>query len=66
MEILVAQDAAAGAGYVDGRLSIVRYVAGASQTRFMIYDVDNGTLERVSVGAADSGGSGYKVLRIPN
>ena len=40
--------------------------ATAAETRFMIYDVDNATLERVSVGAADSGGSGFKVLRIPN
>ena len=38
----------------------------AGNTRFLVYDVDNGTLERVSVGAADSGGAGYKVLRIPN
>lgn len=38
----------------------------AGNTRFLIYDVDNATLERVSVGAADSGGTGYKVLRIPN
>lgn len=38
----------------------------AGNTRFLIYDVDNATLERVSVGAADSGGSGFKVLRIPN
>jgi hypothetical protein len=38
----------------------------AGNTRFMLYDVDNGTLERVSVGAADSGGTGFKVLRIPN
>jgi len=38
----------------------------ATHTRFMIYDVDNGTLERVTVGAADSGGVGFKVLRIPN
>jgi hypothetical protein len=38
----------------------------AGNTRFMIYDVDNATLERVSVGAADTGGSGFKVLRIPN
>jgi hypothetical protein len=38
----------------------------AGNTRFLIYDVDNATLERVSVGAADSGGSGYKVLRIVN
>ena len=40
--------------------------AVAGETRMLLYDVDNGTLERVSVGAADSGGSGYKVLRIPN
>jgi hypothetical protein len=40
--------------------------AGAGNTRFLIYDVDNGTLERVTVGSADSGGAGFKVLRIPN
>jgi hypothetical protein len=40
--------------------------ATATHTRFMVYDVDNATLERVTVGAGDSGGSGYKVLRIPN
>jgi len=38
----------------------------AGNTKMLVYDVDNATLERVSVGAADSGGSGYKVLRIPN
>ncbi len=38
----------------------------AGETRFLLYDVDNGTLERVTVGAADSGGVGFKVLRIPN
>lgn len=40
--------------------------AVAGNTRLMIYDVDNATLERVSVGAADSGGAGFKLLRIPN
>ncbi len=40
--------------------------ATATNTRFLIYDVDNATLERVSVGAADSGGTNFKVLRIPN
>lgn len=40
--------------------------ATAGNTRLLLYDVDNGTLERVSVGVADSGGAGYKVLRIPN
>lgn len=38
----------------------------AGQTRMLVYDVDNATLERVTVGAADSGGAGFKVLRIPN
>lgn len=38
----------------------------AGNTRMLVYDVDNATIERVSVGAADSGGAGFKVLRIPN
>jgi hypothetical protein len=38
----------------------------AGQTALLLWDVDNGTLERVTVGAADSGGVGFKVLRIPN
>ena len=38
----------------------------AGQTRFLIYDVDNATLERVTVGAQDSGGVGFKLLRIAN
>ena len=40
--------------------------ATATHTRMLVYDVDNATLERVTVGAADTGGSGFKVLRIPN
>jgi hypothetical protein len=31
-----------------------------------LYDKDNGTIQQVSVGADDSGGAGYKVLRIAN
>ncbi|MGQ0561069.1 MAG: right-handed parallel beta-helix repeat-containing protein [Gemmatimonadota bacterium] len=38
----------------------------AGNTRLIIYDVDNGQLERVSVGAAGSAGVGFKVLRIPD
>jgi hypothetical protein len=38
----------------------------AGETRMLVWDVDNATLSRVSVGADDSGGTGYKVLRIPN
>lgn len=40
--------------------------AVAGNTRLLVYDVDNATLERVTVGAADSGGAGFKLLRIPN
>lgn len=40
--------------------------ATATHTRLLVWDVDNGQLERVTVGAADSGGAGFKVLRIPN
>ena len=40
--------------------------AVAGNTALMLYDVDNNTVERVTVGAADSGGAGFKVLRIPN
>jgi hypothetical protein len=40
--------------------------ATAGETALLLWDVDNGTLERVTVGAADSGGVGFKVLRIPN
>jgi len=32
----------------------------------MYLKVHGGTIQRVSVGAADSGGAGYRVLRIPN
>jgi len=39
---------------------------GTGETRFLIHDIDNGTLERVSVGADDSCGTGYKCLRIIN
>lgn len=40
--------------------------ATATHTGLMLYDVDNNTVERVTVGGADSGGVGFKVLRIPN
>lgn len=38
----------------------------ASNTDFLLFDVDNGQFERVTVGAADSAGIGFKQLRIPN
>ena len=38
----------------------------ARNTRLRIWDVDNGQIETVSVGDADSGGTNFKLLRIPN
>jgi hypothetical protein len=40
--------------------------SGAATTGFLLYDVDKGALTRVEVGAADSGGSGYRLLRLIN
>lgn len=39
-------------------------LSGASTTGLLLYE--NGTLQRVTVGVADSGGAGFRVLRIPN
>jgi hypothetical protein len=39
---------------------------GSGLTSLMLWDVDTGTLQRVTVGADDSGGVGFKALRIPN
>lgn len=38
----------------------------ALSTALWLFDADNATLEQVTVGAADSGGTNFKVLRIPN
>lgn len=48
------------------RLRIDSGLGVAANTGMMLWDVDNATLERVTVGAADSGGAGFKLLRIPN
>ena len=39
---------------------------GATETSLWLYDLDNGAIQQVTVGAADSGGAGFKVLRIVN
>lgn len=44
----------------------VRYSGAAGDTYLTVFDVDTGALQRVSVGAANSGGVGFKLLRIPN
>lgn len=38
----------------------------ADDTRFLLWDVTAGSLKRVSRGATDSGGSGFRLLRISN
>ena len=38
----------------------------ATETSLRIYDKDNAALEHVTVGAANSGGAGFKLLRIVN
>lgn len=40
--------------------------AAPGETSMLLHDVDTGLMQRVSVGSADSGGAGFKVLRIPN
>jgi hypothetical protein len=40
--------------------------ATAGNTRMLLWDVSAGSLKRVSIGASDSGGTGYKVLRVAN
>ena len=39
---------------------------GAGETSLWVFDDDNNGMEQVTIGAADSGGSGYKLLRILN
>lgn len=41
-------------------------IPAAGETSLWVYDADNASLERVTIGAADSGGAGFKLLRIPN
>lgn len=40
--------------------------AVADDTRFLVYDVTAGTVVRVTRGAANSGGAGFRLLRVPN
>lgn len=40
--------------------------SSGSNTRFLLYDVVTGSLQRVSSGANDSGGVGFRELLIPN
>jgi len=55
-------DLAAGGG-ISGQFDAS---AVANNTRFLVYDVTAAALRRVTIGANDSGGAGFRVLRIPN
>jgi hypothetical protein len=39
---------------------------GSEETRFLLLDLTDGTLKRVSFGADDSAGTGFKTLRVAN
>lgn len=78
-EVAVVQAAPIDSNWVGSLLSIftrnadtvaenarIERTGTATHTALMIWDTDNATLERVTVGAAGSGGVGFKVLRIPN
>jgi hypothetical protein len=45
---------------------VVQFSAVAGDTYLMVYDVNGASLKRVTVGANDSGGAGFKLLRIVN
>ena len=50
-------------------LTTVAQVDGSTTsggTRFLLWDIDAGSLKRVFLGANDSGGTGYKMLRVEN
>jgi hypothetical protein len=40
--------------------------AVATNTRMLIYDVTRATMSRVSIGGSDTGGVGFRLLRVPN
>ena len=44
----------------------VQSSATAADTDILVFDVNNAALARVTVGIANSGGAGFKLLRIPN
>ena len=44
----------------------MNYQGAAGETPVMLYDIAAGQLKRVSVGAPNSGGTGFRLLRVPN
>jgi hypothetical protein len=57
---------ASGAGAGTEVLLAIDKSSTADETRLMLFDVSAGTVKRVYRGPADSGGAGYRVLRVLN
>ncbi len=55
-----------GAAALKDVLQLNVFGTAANDTAMMLYDVTAGTLQRVTIGVADSGGVGFRTLRIPN
>lgn len=49
-----------------GQEALRLFPGSTNETPLLIWDTTANTLQRVSIGDPDSGGSGYRVLRIPN
>jgi len=52
--------------HADGLVGSFDDTSTAGDTSLILFDVNAGSMQRVTVGANDSGGAGFKVLRIPN
>lgn len=53
--------------FTSGTAGALAVKAGAAgETHLLVLDITAGSFKRVSIGAADSGGAGFKVLRVPN
>lgn len=61
-------DASSDSIYFVGSSEIAQFDMSttAGDTRMLLWDVNTGSLKRVLVGANDSGGAGYRLLRIVN
>ena len=60
-DIFQVRDSTAGVALLQSKVPTV-----ARQVALLVYDLDNDAMEQVTTGIADSGGAGFKLLRIPN
>lgn len=68
--LAIVNEGTGGATYIYGQDSAASALfdnsSTSGDTRLLLWDVAAGAIVRVTRGAADSGGTGYRVLRIPN